>query len=238
MLRVCSLDVEWGHLVLAEGVVFKWLPVEVSRREGVGAGAVDRAVSDLAGAERLSEGSLAVRGSSDLAAAGGDGLLTLAASVQTEDRLGDIVLAAGWELEGYRRNPVVLWAHQHLSPPIGRSVRTWLDGGTLKATVEFAPTPFAQQVALLYGSGFLNGVSVGFRVLESERRSDGRHGTVYRKQELLEISAAPVPLNPEALVSRGQSDTGDRHGGVDDEEEVAEVLAGLGRLWRELAAAV
>jgi HK97 family phage prohead protease len=136
----------------------------------------------------------------------GDGnpvVLTFAASTETEDRAGDVVVASGWDLEAFRRNPVFLWAHRHDEPPIGRVIDVHVDGKSLVATVEFAPTPFAQEVATLYRGGYLSGVSVGFRALELERRrsANGRPATLFLRQELLEISAAPVPLNAEALVS-------------------------------------
>ena len=72
----------------------------------------------------------------------------------------------------------------------------------LLATVEFAPTAFAQEVELLYRQRFLRAVSVGFRAREFSFRK-GRDGSVdgveYTRQELLELSAVPVPANPHAL---------------------------------------
>ena len=131
-------------------------------------------------------------------------LLSIAASVESEDRAGDLVIARGWELESYLRNPVVLWAHQHRMPPIARSVEIAVEGDSLMATIEFADTPFAQEIKHLYLTGFMNGVSVGFRALEVESRKavGGRRGTVFKRQELLEISAAPVPLHPLTLADR------------------------------------
>lgn len=223
-----------GYTNGADDLVFKWLPATVSIPDA------DRGAE---GPDGVRKDSLALAGepaeNGDLTAAGGGRLVTVAASVEVEDRLGDTILAEGWELAAYRRNPVVLWAHQHLSPPIGRSVRTWVGDGRLMATVEFAPTPFAQEIASLYERGFLSGVSVGFRALESERRRDGKRGVIFKRQELLEISAAPVPLNSDALAVRSRSvGDCDHLDGDDSEVAVAEVLTGLGRLWKELAQAV
>lgn len=135
-----------------------------------------------------------------------DGSLTLVASTDQEDRAGDVISASGWELAAYRENPVFLWAHDYRRPAIGRSVRTWVQdgpaGGRLMATIEFAPTPFAQEIRSLYAAGFMRGVSVGFRALEMEPRtgSAGRRGVLFKRQELLEISATPVPVNAGALI--------------------------------------
>ena len=173
--------------------------------------------------------------------------LTLVASVETEDRAGDLIEAAGWELDAYARNPVVLWAHDYLRPPIGRSLRTWVEGRSLLATIEFAPMPFAQEIRALYAGGFMRGVSVGFRALESEPRpartsadplrpgsghGTGRRGVLFRRQELLEISAAPVPLNAMALAVDSPP------AGAPGEEQRAEavgMLGEIGQLWRDLA---
>lgn len=132
--------------------------------------------------------------------------LTFQASIESEDRAGDVIRAEGWELDNYRLNPVVLWAHRHDLLPVGKSVDVWVADGSLMATVEFAPTEFAQQVKHLFAEGFLRGVSVGFRALKTSQRSGGgggshRRGTVFERQELLEISAAPVPMHPFALAA-------------------------------------
>ena len=166
------------------------------------------------------------------ATAGPDGsgeLLSIAASVESEDRAGDLVIARGWELESYLRNPVVLWAHQHRMPPIARSVEIAVEGDSLMATIEFADTPFAQEIKRLYLTGFMNGVSVGFRALEVESRKavGGRRGTVFKRQELLEISAAPVPLHPLTLADRPPPQ-------IEQSGEALELLRELSGLWKDL----
>ena len=128
--------------------------------------------------------------------------LTVVASDETEDRLGDVVRADGWELRAYKRNPVFLWAHDYTRTPIGRSSWVGIDAGRLLATLEFAPTEFAREVETLYRQRFLRAVSVGFRAREfafRKGRDGGVEGVEYTSQELLELSAVPVPANPSAL---------------------------------------
>ncbi len=158
-------------------------------------------------------------------------LLTIKAAVGTEDRKGDVIDPTGWELEGYRRNPVFLWAHDRSIPPIGQAKRIWFDDGALHAEVEFAPTDFAREVADLYVDGFMRGVSVGFLPLDVETReaSDGRRGYFYRRQELLEISAVPVPMHTDALAIRSQERQIRR-------VETSEVRNGVRDLWRAAVA--
>ena len=124
-------------------------------------------------------------------------------STDEVDRHGDVISADGWNLEAYRNNPVFLWAHDYARPVIGRAQETWTDGHRLLARVEFAPTPFAQEVAMLYGAGYQRGVSVGFKPLRYEERRSEKTGAVlgirFLEQELLEASAVPVPANRNAL---------------------------------------
>ena len=55
--------------------------------------------------------------------------ITFRASIESEDRAGDVIKAEGWELDNYRQNPVVLWAHRHDLLPIGKSVDIWVESG-------------------------------------------------------------------------------------------------------------
>ncbi len=134
------------------------------------------------------------------------GALTFVASTGAVDRHGDTVAPEGWRLDVYRDNPVVLWAHDYRRPAIGRTQSVWRDGGALLARLEFAPTEFAREVEGLYRQGYQQGVSVGFRPLRFEERRDARTGAFlgirFLEQELLEISAVPVPANRGALMAR------------------------------------
>ncbi|MCY3690882.1 MAG: HK97 family phage prohead protease [Chloroflexota bacterium] len=149
------------------------------------------------------------------------GTLTFVASTGAVDRHGDTVAPEGWRLDAYRENPVVLWAHDYRRPAIGRAQSVWRDGGALLACLEFADTDFAREVEGLYRQGYQQGVSVGFRPLRFEERRDARSGAFlgirFLEQELLEISAVPVPANRGALLAH--------RGGV--AAEVVGLLRGL-----------
>ena len=136
----------------------------------------------------------------------GKGYLVVA-STGAVDRHGDTVAPEGWRLDAYRANPVVLWAHDYRQPAIGRAAAVWRQGGSLLASIEFAPTDFGGTVAALYQQGYQRGVSVGFRPIRFEERRDGRSGAFlgirFLEQELLEISAVPVPANGAALLRAG-----------------------------------
>lgn len=161
----------------------------------------DSAANDAAGAGRINA-------ANNAAPDGGPALFVL--STDEVDRHGDVVAAEGWNLEFYRRNPVLLWAHDYRRPAIGRAASLWAEPHRLLARMEFAPTAFAQEVAALYRAGFQWGVSVGFRPLEFEERRDAATGAFlgirFLRQELLEVSAVTVPANRSALRRPGAMD--------------------------------
>lgn len=124
------------------------------------------------------------------------GVYTFTGSTDTVDRVGDVV-EQNWDLDNYKKNPVLLYAHDYSQLPIGRT-NPYMDGGKLKFDVEFVPKeiyPFAGTVEAMVELGFLNAVSVGFKPLDMD-------GTRIKRSELLELSIVPIPANAEALIER------------------------------------
>lgn len=117
-------------------------------------------------------------------------------STATVDRQGDSIDQSGWDLTNFKKNPVMLWAHDYRILPIARANEISVVNNKLTiGDYEFAPAegnPMSGQVKALVDGGFLNAVSVGFMPLE-------RNGNVITKMELFEVSFVPVPANPEAL---------------------------------------
>lgn len=126
-------------------------------------------------------------------------------STGSVDRDGDTINPTGWQLDNYRKNPVVLFAHRHDELPIARAVKIWTTPSGLQAEVEFPPVgtyPFADTVHDMVKAGFLNATSVGFAPKEQTRAADRERGYDFTSQELLEFSIVPIPCNPEATVMR------------------------------------
>jgi HK97 family phage prohead protease len=124
-------------------------------------------------------------------------------STGSEDRDGDTVNPAGWVLDNYRKNPIVLWAHSIKDLPIARAESIGVEGGKLKSVTVFPKPgvyPFADQVYGLVRDGFLKGTSVGFHPLEAAPRKGKSKGIDFARQELYEFSLLPIPSNREALV--------------------------------------
>lgn len=119
----------------------------------------------------------------------------------TPDRYGDTISHAGWNLEHFRRNPVILWGHDSSQPPVGKAVSVTVTDRALVGEIEFAPTEKGREVETLVRGGYVRAVSVGFLPEKYGPRKDGSgDGIAFEKQELLECSFVSIPANPNALV--------------------------------------
>jgi hypothetical protein len=135
---------------------------------------------------------------------GGEGKpLTIVAA--TEGRKADglnLVMDTG-DLARFQANPVVGYGHSYWGRdglPIGRADQTWIDGDKLKMDITFDPEDdFAQTVERKYRGGFLNAFSIGFDVwgIDDSGTPEG--------WELFEVSAVPLPMDPNALVESGRA---------------------------------
>jgi len=138
-----------------------------------------------------------------------EGIITFTLTRRVKDRDGDIVEPTGAVLDAYRKNPVVLWAHDLRRPPIGKILPDTIEinRNRITADVQFdLNDEFARMVFQKYLDGFLKAGSIRFIPLEYEEMVDKddesrrlRPGYLIKKWELLEFSAVPVPANPAAL---------------------------------------
>lgn len=118
------------------------------------------------------------------------------------DRDRDVINQAGWRLDNYLKNPVVLWGHQYGMPPIATCKSLGLQGGDLMADADFFDEktyPFADTIYRIVKAGGLRASSVGFKPLKYNYNAE-RGGVDIEEAELLEWSVVSVPANPEALV--------------------------------------
>jgi len=120
-------------------------------------------------------------------------------STPDRDRDGEIVEPKGIDVSHYNSNPILLWAHRYDQPPIGRAMWTRSDDKGLLAKFQFANTQFADEIYSLYRDGFLKTFSIGFIPLDFDSIEK-----VHKKISLLEVSAVPVPSNPNAKVEAMQ----------------------------------
>ncbi len=137
----------------------------------------------------------------------GDRQYEFTASTSDIDRDGEVISADGWDLKNFKKNPVIMFAHDYRSLPVGKAPRVWVSSTNgvkrLKNTIQFPPEgtyEFADIVERLVDTGYLSTESVGF-IPKEWQDGDGEKAPrrTYTKQELLEISIVPVPSNPNAL---------------------------------------
>jgi HK97 family phage prohead protease len=124
------------------------------------------------------------------------------ASTDAIDSYGERV-EQSWDLDRFRSNPVVLWAHQSRELPIGHAKNIRVVDGQLQATIVFASekaNPKAEHVYQSVIEGTLRAVSVGFMPREVHaEKLNGKDVICLSNNDLFEISVTPIPANPEAL---------------------------------------
>ena len=135
--------------------------------------------------------------------------ITAVGSKEVVDRDGDIVKVDGINVTNYKKNPVVLWAHNYGELPVGKAVgrKVWKENNQLMFKIQFASeaeNPKADYVYRLYKGGYLNSFSIGFmpdyESIEYPEQKDRGARRIMGKSELLEISCVPVPANALALI--------------------------------------
>ena len=128
------------------------------------------------------------------------------ANTVDKDRAGDIISASAWAkgVDNYRKNPVLLYQHDH-SKPIGRVKKISVDkkGIYVEAEVSDAAENL-HGVQTLIRDGALKSFSVGFMVKDG-RYDRSTDSTVITDVELHEISVVSVPCNQESLFSMRKS---------------------------------
>jgi len=136
--------------------------------------------------------------------------VTAIASKEIKDRDGDIVRVDGIDIKNFKKNPVILFAHDHYGLPIAKAIKIWKeDNKFLMVTMKFADAetnPLAETVYKLIKNNYLKALSIGFRIdFDKAERLPSSNGERYpgwdfKSTELFEISVVPVPANPAALI--------------------------------------
>lgn len=140
------------------------------------------------------------------------GKKTVTAYVSTYewDRTQEKFAPGAWDLENYKKNPIVLWGHDGSNPPIGRAIDIREDELGLLAVAEFdTESERGAEIFGLFERGFLNAFSVGFipKAHMMEPLPDqASKGVVWTEAELLEFSAVSIPANPGAVIGREVAD--------------------------------
>jgi len=154
------------------------------------------------------------------------------------DRQGEIIDQSSWNLDEYKKNPVVLWAHDHFQPAIGKAADISVNAeGMLEAVVKFAVEEydFAKTIYKLYAGGFMRAFSVGFTSKTQEIVNDN---VILKDNVLYEFSAVNVGADALALAKSKGIDVScfDKKLGIPKEKE-GRVLSAKNRASVEAARA-
>lgn len=142
-----------------------------------------------------------------LAAPSQDGELVFTASAEGMNRHGFSLNRKRWKIDNFNNNPVILWMHNDRLPPIGRG-RAVVDSAGLRTSITFDRSdPFAMEIERKYRAGFMNAVSVGFDFVDDSGKPlmdwwsmTPEEMTNESWYDLAEVSAVPVPADPNALI--------------------------------------
>lgn len=143
-------------------------------------------------------------------------------TTDTPDGDSEVMLPDGADLSRFVKNPVVMLCHAMGQPgcyyplPIGKTEWTKQRPRGILAGVRFTEkTPMGREVKALFDDDMLRSFSIGFKPIEqslmTRQEADSRPDwkaafdatrgriNMHRKWQLLELSVAPVPSNPDAL---------------------------------------
>lgn len=111
------------------------------------------------------------------------------------DLAGEVVQAAGVDIKVYKSNPVILWQHDR-DKPIGKATKIEKRKDGLYIECEIFKDACEDEVYNAIKLGIVSTFSIGFRVIQSDRREVGN--TIIKfimKSVLLECSVVSVPCN-------------------------------------------
>ena len=120
-------------------------------------------------------------------------------------RNGDDLNLRGISFKDYRKNPVVLWAHNTYSGiPIAKTLKIGHDDqGRIVADFEFnSDNEFASRVENAWNGGFIRAASIHYiptKVVEVRNEAGSVERLRVEESELLEWSLVPVPADPDSV---------------------------------------
>ena len=127
------------------------------------------------------------------------------------DRDQERVDPTGADFKNFKRNPVVLWAHDYTRPAIGKIANAKVKDGKVVGKVEFDDKDtdeFAWMIGQKVKKGIISAGSIGFKPTKVEFVEEPKDATrlVHRNWELMEFSICNVPSNPNAMAVRAEED--------------------------------
>lgn len=128
------------------------------------------------------------------------------ANAATVDRANELISPKAWDMDNFKKNPIVLFNHGHDPQfgymPVGYAmdVKATDEGLYTKIKLSNSNTEKIRAVRDLVEEGVLKTFSVGFEPKEQESAKSGGH-SVITKAQLIEISIVPIPMNQDSTFS-------------------------------------
>ena len=139
----------------------------------------------------------------------GEGRIRAVVSTETQDRDGDIIRQAGWDLRRFQKHPILLVDHNYadITKEIGKWETMKIDGDVMIGEARYfigKGNETADWAYFLAASENMAAFSVGFlpdwaKAKELDGGDEMWPHYEFNGQELLEVSQVTVPSNPEAL---------------------------------------
>jgi HK97 family phage prohead protease len=126
------------------------------------------------------------------------------ANKRVVDRGNDLIAPDAWQLDNYKKNPIILYNHgfdpQLGGTPVGKAVdiKPTEDGLYIKAELSKLDDPLINRIRGLVKEKILRAFSVGFNPLDGETDTKSGVNTI-TKAELYEVSIVGVPMNQDSL---------------------------------------
>jgi len=181
-----------------------------------------------------------------------DRVIRFRASDDTLDRMGEVILAEGWDLGEFSVNPVIMQFHDYTSWPIGRAVAAGIVGNALMIDAEFDPPEVDESADLVFRKikhGSVRTGSVGFQPMEwvtpgtaeAMKKEElfkkyPKATRIYTKSKLLEFTICPIPANPNALAASMDAAYAKRFGPVAVSVSAGDVASDNAEIIKRVAA--
>ena len=125
------------------------------------------------------------------------------ASKEIPDYDNDVVKLDGMDITKIKKNKSFLWSHKQTERPIGKILKVWRDGNTLKGKAQLTSEEeydFGYSIYKLIKGGYINNISISFlpdykSIEYKENKKTGERTQIINKSTLLECSAVNIGCN-------------------------------------------
>ena len=130
-------------------------------------------------------------------------IIEFVASKEIPDYDNDVVKLDGMDITKIKKNKSFLWSHQQSERPIGKILKVWRDGNTLKGKAQMTSEEeydFGYSIYKLIKGGYINNISISFlpdykSIEYKENKKTGERTQIITKSTLLECSAVNIGCN-------------------------------------------